>query len=616
MSDLPPTLSTTRRGVLAGLTGAAVVAGCPSPAAASPGSSSGGRPSGGPDRVVVPGTTPAQRAWAHRKLQQMSLDQKVGQVFNQYLYGSDARTVSEADAAENMKLYGVRTPAEVVEKYHLGGAIYFAWTHSVQDPEQIATLSNGLQRASLHANGVPLTISIDQENGVVTRMGPPATTLPGAMALGASRDPGLARTVSRVSGQELAAVGVTMNHAPDADVNVNPANPVIGVRSVSSDPQLVARTVAAQVRGLQSHGGVSATVKHFPGHGDTATDSHLGLPEITHSREEWERTDLPPFRAAIAAGVDSIMSGHLMVPALDPSGDPATLSRPIITGILREELGFQGLAITDGLMMEGVRQKYGDGEVAVRALLAGIDMLLMTPDMPAAWAAVHEAVASGRLPMERLDEAVLRNLQTKAKRGLPKEPWVDLDRIDRVVGTRQHQRVATAAFAATITLLRNQQVLPLAKDSRVAVVGWSSADTHTALADALRAHGSTVTTLQTGASPDQATIAEAVAAAREAQVTVVTTYNVTAGSAQAALVAALRGAGVKVVVVALRNPYDIAHFPEVEAYLASFAWSREAMRAVADVLVGRTPPAGKLPVAVPTADGTATLYPYGAGIGL
>lgn len=299
-------LSTTRRTLLRGLGASALVGGlatCPTTAVAAPAGK--GHPK---DGVHVPGTTAAQRAWARRTLRTMTRDQKIGQVFNQYLYGSDANTVSEADAAENLKLYGVRTPAEVVAKYKLGGAIYFAWTNSVKDPEQIATLSNGLQRAALEASDVPLTISIDQENGVVTRMGAPATTLPGAMALGATRSPHEARIVARVNGQELHAVGVTMNHAPDADVNVNPANPVIGVRSVGSDPELVSQMVAAQVKGLQGSKGVSATAKHFPGHGNTATDSHVGLPEITHSREEWERIDLPPFKAAIAAGVDSIMT--------------------------------------------------------------------------------------------------------------------------------------------------------------------------------------------------------------------------------------------------------------------------------------------------------------------
>lgn len=610
-------LSTTRRTLLRGLGASALVGGlatCPTTAVAAPAGK--GHPK---DGVHVPGTTAAQRAWARRTLRTMTRDQKIGQVFNQYLYGSDANTVSEADAAENLKLYGVRTPAEVVAKYKLGGAIYFAWTNSVKDPEQIATLSNGLQRAALEASDVPLTISIDQENGVVTRMGAPATTLPGAMALGATRSPHEARIVARVNGQELHAVGVTMNHAPDADVNVNPANPVIGVRSVGSDPELVSQMVAAQVKGLQGNKGVSATAKHFPGHGDTATDSHVGLPEITHSREEWERIDLPPFKAAIAAGVDSIMSAHLVMPALDDSGDPATLSHKIITGVLREELGFQGLVVTDGLQMEGVRQKYGDGEVTVRALLAGIDMLLMTPDMPAAWQAVHDAVDSGRLPMARLDEAVLRNLQTKAKRGVVADPFVDVQRVMDVVGTRQHQRVAAGATADSITLLRNEGgTLPLAGAATVALAGWSSkTETHDALTTALSGHGATVTALQTGASPTPEQVDAAVAAAKQADVSIVTTYNVTKGSRQAVLVEALRAVGKPVVVVALRNPYDIAHLPQVDAYLASYAWSPVAMRAVADVLAGKTSPTGKLPVTIPTADDPSkTLYPFGAGLAL
>lgn len=566
--------------------------------------------------VALPGTSARDRAWARAVLSRMTLDEKVGQVFNQYLYGSSATEVTEADAAENLKLYGVRTPAEVVAKYHLGGATYFNWTHSVVDLPQVTALSNGLQRASLAANrGVPMTISVDQEHGAVARIGEPATLFPGGMALGATGSRAHARDVGRITGEELRALGITLDFAPDADVNVNPANPVIGVRSFGADPHLVARMVAAEVKGLQSNRGVSACAKHFPGHGDTATDSHVGLPMITHTRQQWATIDRPPFEAAIAAGVDVIMTAHLLVPALDDSGDPATLSRPIITGILRGELGFRGLVVTDGLQMQGVREKYGDGEVAVRALLAGADMLLMTPDMPAAWAAVHQAVASGRLPMARLEEAVLRNLQLKAKRGVVDRPYVDAARIGAVVGTRQNLRVADEVADDAITLLRNQGVLPLAaRGARVALVGWSSGTTtHQVLADELRRRGAQVTTVTTGATPTDAQVAQAVAAAADAQVVVVTTYNVAAGSAQAKLVAALQATGRPVVVAALRNPYDIAHLPATAAFLATYSWQPVALRALVRAITGEHVPGGRLPVAVTAADGSE-LYPVGAGL--
>nr|BFE73825.1 hypothetical protein GCM10020092_071260 [Actinoplanes digitatis] len=231
-------------------------------------------------------------------LARMTLPQKIGQLFTTYVYGNDANTPSAADAAANRRLYGVDTPAEVVAKYHLGGVIYFAWTNSLQSPRQITTLSNGLQAASA---GVPLTISTDQEHGVVSRMPAPATQFPGGMALGAGRSVLDAYRTGQVTGAELRAVGINQAWAPVADVNVNPANPVIGVRSFGSDPKLAAALTASQVLGLQRGANASASAKHFPGHGDTATDSHTGLPVITHTREEWQRVDAPPFKAAIAA---------------------------------------------------------------------------------------------------------------------------------------------------------------------------------------------------------------------------------------------------------------------------------------------------------------------------
>ena len=339
-------------------------------------------------------------------LRLMSTQEKVGQLFTQNVYGSDATTPD----ARNLPLYGVASPAEVVRKYHLGGVIYFAWTDSVKDPAQITGLSNGLQRAAIGSGAhIPLTVGTDQEQGVVTRVGPPATQFPGSMALGASRSTADARTAAAITGRELKAMGINVDYAPDADVNVNPLNPVIGTRSFSSDPALVSSMVSAQVTGYQKDAGIVATPKHFPGHGDTATDSHTGIPVITHTREQWLRTDAPPFKAAISAGADMIMSGHLVVPALDPSGDPATLSKPILTGILRQELGFRGVITTDSLAMQGVREKYGDGEVAVRAVLAGADSLMMAPDMDAAYGSVLSAVQSGRISQ--------RSGWTRASRG-------------------------------------------------------------------------------------------------------------------------------------------------------------------------------------------------------
>ncbi|MYZ14731.1 glycoside hydrolase family 3 protein, partial [Streptomyces sp. SID337] len=344
----------------------------------------------------------------------MSLEDKVGQLFVMHVYGHSATDPDPADVDTNLRELGVRDAAELIARYRLGGIIYFGWAHNTRSPHQIAELSEGIQKAS---PTVPVLISVDQEHGAVARIGAPATLLPGAMALGASGSHEHAREAARIAGAELRALGIRQDHAPDADVNVDPANPVIGVRSFGADPDAVAGFVAAQIEGYRS-AGIATAAKHFPGHGDTTDDSHTELPHIHHTREEWDRVDAPPFRAAIAAGVDSVMTAHIVVPALDPSGDPATLSRPILTGILREELGYDGVIATDSLAMRGVRTKYGDDRVAVLALKAGADQLLNPPRPEVAWNAVVDAVGSGELTEERIEESVLRVLRMKARVGL------------------------------------------------------------------------------------------------------------------------------------------------------------------------------------------------------
>jgi beta-N-acetylhexosaminidase len=577
------------------------------PASAAPEPARHGRGAAGPERSVA------------AALRLMSTQEKVGQLFTQNVYGSDATTPD----ARNLPLYGVASPAEVVRKYHLGGVIYFAWTDSVKDPAQITALSNGLQRAAIGSGAhIPLTVGTDQEQGVVTRVGPPATQFPGSMALGASRSTADARTAAAITGRELKAMGINVDYAPDADVNVNPLNPVIGTRSFSSDPALVSSMVSAQVTGYQKDAGIVATPKHFPGHGDTATDSHTGIPVITHTREQWLRTDAPPFKAAISAGADMIMSGHLVVPALDPSGDPATLSKPILTGILRQELGFRGVITTDSLAMQGVREKYGDGEVAVRAVLAGADSLMMAPDMDAAYGSVLSAVQSGRISEQRLDESVARILLLKLRRGILTHPYTDASRLDGVVGTPEHLAAADAITNRTTTVLRNDDAtLPLrAAGSKVLVTGYGATTTAT-LADALTRRGSTVTRRETGAAPGDAAIADAVAAAAGQDAVVVTTMKAWDTSVtdpaggQQRLVKALLATGTPVVVVAVRDPYDIAYLPGVRTYLATYSYSPVAIEAAARVIVGDVSPTATLPVDIPVAgDPNTVLYPFGHGL--
>lgn len=564
------------------------------------------------DRAPRPARVSDDRAIASL-VGRMSLEQKVGQLFVQHFYGASATTADQ----RNVPLYGVATPAEVVAKYHLGGVIYFGWSGNLTDPQQIAGLSNGLQRAAIGSGEpIPLQVATDQEQGPVIRFGAPATQLPGAMALGAGRSTDDARRAAAITGSELKAVGIGVDYAPDADVNVNPANPVIGVRSFSSRPNLVSSMVAAQVKGFQNDAQVTATAKHFPGHGDTAVDSHTGLPVITHTRAQWRELDEPPFRAAIKAGVDQIMTAHLVVPALDSSGEPATLSRTILTDVLRKDLKFRGVVVTDSLAMEGVRTKYGDGEVAVRAIEAGADQLLMTPAMDTAYNAVLGAVRSGRISTQRLDASVTRILQLKWKRGLFAQPYVDPARVDDVVGSPAHRAQADAIAERGMTLLTDEAgVVPFAPSGRkVAVVGYGATATKT-LAQEFTARGATATTLETGSAPTPALTEQAVANATEADLTVVTTMNASteANKTQRELVAALQRTGTKVAVVAVRNPYDINALPGVGTYLAAYSYNAVSVRAAARVLLGEASATGRLPVDIPTDDGAGVLYRFGAG---
>ncbi|MGW0705226.1 glycoside hydrolase family 3 protein [Streptomyces sp. NPDC002643] len=558
-------------------------------------------------------------------ISRMTLEEKVGQLFVSRVYGHSATEPDQADIDANLKELGVRTAAELLAKYRVGGIIYFSWAHNTRDPHQIAGLSNGIQRASLDLpRGLPVLVSTDQEHGIVARVGKPATLLPGAMALGAGGSRADAREAARISGAELRALGIRQDYAPVADVNVNPANPVIGVRSFGADPDAVSGLVTAQVKGYQG-AGVAATAKHFPGHGDTAVDSHYGFPVIEHSREEWATLDAPPFRAAIRAGIDSLMTAHIMVPALDPSGDPATLSRPLLTGILRDELGYDGVVVTDALDMKGVREKYGDDRVPVLALRAGADQLLNPPSLDVAWNAVLTAVRSGELTEARIEESVLRILRLKAKLGLLEQPYVTDAGVDQVVGIARHLDAADRLAERTTTLLVNEGgLLPLDRRTHrnVLVVGADPASPSgttgpptSVLAAELASLGFTTTRLSTGTAPTPALIDQAVAAARGKDAVVVATYNVIAGSPQRTLVQRLLATGVPVVAVAVRNPYDVAQLADVKGYLAAYSWTDVEVRAAARVLAGRVAPRGKLPVPVQRADDpTTVLYPIGHGL--
>ena len=541
----------------------------------------------------------------------MTLEEKVGQMFVPYMYGS---AVDEPDA-RNVAAAGVATIGEMIEEFHPGGIIYFGWSDNLVSPEQVARLSNDIQERSTAGGGVPATISIDQEEGVVLRLPQPSAQLPGAMALGATGDADHARAAARVTAEKLAAVGVNQDYSPIADVNSNAQNPVIGVRAFGGDTALVSRLVAAQVHGFQDDGGISASVKHFPGHGDTAVDSHYGVPLIDKSEAEFRAEDLPPFEAAIAAGTDSIMTAHIVVPALDPSGRPATFSYPILTELLREELGFDGVVVTDSLSMAGAREEFGDARVPVEAILAGADQMLMPPNLRVAYDGVMAAVADGEITEERIDESVRRILTQKAKRGVLDDPMVDVSAVAGVMATPEHHATAAEIADDSITLLSNDGVLPLAAGTDVLLTGWGGAVRLATTAEELVAHGADVT-VHPAAEPTAAQVEAAVAAAEGHDVVVVLTQSAafTPSAAQRALVAGLAAGTTPVVQVSVRNPYDVASTAPTAAALAAYGYADVSLEATARVLMGVVNPTGRLPVAVPDASGAAALHPLGHGL--
>jgi len=320
------------------------------------------------------------------------------------------------------------------------------------DPLAAASLINRLQNES----ALPLLVSADFEAGVGFRMAG-ATTFPREMAVGAAGDDRLAYEAARITAVESRAIGVHVNFSPVADVNNNPQNPVINTRSFGESPEAVGRLTSAYVRGLRA-GGVLATLKHFPGHGDTNVDSHLGLPIITHPRERLDRIELAPFRDGLAAGADAVMVAHIELPALDPAEfSPATLSQPIVTGLLRGDMKFQGLVFTDSMGMDAVAKRLSPTDAAVRAIQAGNDVVLHSPDDAAAVAGIKAAVQAGTIPRAQVEASVRRLLQAKARLGLYKSRTVVLDDVAKRVGGRQNALVAQQLSQKSITLIRDDR---------------------------------------------------------------------------------------------------------------------------------------------------------------
>jgi beta-N-acetylhexosaminidase len=396
----------------------------------------------------------AGEKWVQATLKKMSVGDKVGQMLVSSFQSNFMNTDSE----------DFQVLVKAIHEYRVGGFHVFGASEPVPavllnaaygsvtlgQPLEAASTLNRLQAIS----SLPLLNTADFEAGVGFRiMG--ATAFPRAMAFGAARDDKLAFEAGRITAEESRALGVHVNFAPVVDVNNNARNPVINTRSFGENPELVGRIASAYIKGLQS-AGVIATLKHFPGHGDTDIDSHLGLPVIKHSRDRLDKIELPPFKMGIAAGADAVMTAHIEMPEIDPTpSTPTTLSQPIVSGLLRKELGFQGLIYTDSMGMQGVTKLHGPGEAAVLAVLAGNDLILHSPDDGAAFVAVRDAVSTGRIPESQVNASVERILRAKVAAGLHKTRTVNLDSVTTIVGSRANQALADEVSQRAITLIRD-----------------------------------------------------------------------------------------------------------------------------------------------------------------
>ncbi len=578
------------------------------PSASAIPSSSAPSPSSSPSPTAAPTATPTQSP-IEAVLAGLTLDERIGQLLMPYAYGASATRVTAAEAAANRQIYGVDTPAQIVRRFHLGGVILLPRntlhptlsdvpTHNTTDPAAVPSLTDGLQQAAVADSGVPLLIATDQEEGIVTRIGAPLATFPGSMPLGATRDAGLARQVASATGAELASLGVNLDLAPDADVNVEPANPVIGLRSFGDDPAQVAAMVMAQVNGYRE-AAIGAAAKHFPGHGDTTVDSHTGLPVIRHDAATLDRVDLPPFQAAIDARVDVVMAGHLLVPALDPN-QPATLSAPILTRLLRERLGFKGVVMTDSLWMQGIRSRVpSDAAASLRAFAAGADVLLMPPDPAASVAALRAAVAAGSISHERLDASVRRILALKQRLGLLEPGWRPAAAMPARAALSADGQLARSVARSAVTLVACRAGLPL-RTAGAVVIGPARA-----AADLARDLG--VPSIGVDFNPTAAQADAAVNAARGASGVVFLALDANASAGQRQLLARLAALAPPLIAVSIDLPYDLAVTSAADARAATFGSGPTSMAGLASALLaGRF--GGRLPVAVPGA------FRNGAGI--
>jgi beta-N-acetylhexosaminidase len=514
----------------------------------------------------------------------MTLEEKIGQLM---VIGFD-RTTVDPDLRR------------MITEYHVGGVILFA--HNIQSPQQVAALTNELQQIALESGHPGLFISIDQEGGRVARLTEEKgfSEFPSAMALAATGDPQNAYRVAAAMAAEMRAVGVNVDFAPDIDVNNNPANPIIGVRSFSSDPRKVAEYGLAFAKGLEDNG-VLAFGKHFPGHGDTSTDSHITLPLVPHDRARLDAIELVPFRAFAHGKFAGIMTAHVTFPAIDGTpGLPATLSRPVLTGLLREELGYNGLIVTDSLEMGALAESgFPPENGAPLALAAGADLLLFNRDHDMhrqAFANLAQAVRDGKIPMAQVDASVQRILQAKERFGLLNPAPVKVDSAASAVKTAENLALSREIARQAMTLLRDPaNLLPLHSGKAPLLVEPPAAG------GLLKLLGLGGTTLVVDAQPSPAQIADVLHAAGSGRTVLVVINDLDINPGQLELVQKLVEAGAPVIVIAHRNPFDAALLPDSVTVLITYGFNPPMREALAEVLAGKTQPNGILPVSLPSA---------------
>ncbi|WP_339177676.1 beta-N-acetylhexosaminidase [Paenibacillus sp. FSL R5-0701] len=542
-------------------------------------------------------------------LNDLTLEQKVGQLLMCGFHGQHAD----------------EQITRLIRDYHVGGVIYFR--RNVESIDQLTRLSTELQDMAAEAGALPLMISVDQEGGMVARIDQEGMTqVPGNMALGATGNPEYTLECAQILGRELKNIGIDMNLAPVVDVNNNPLNPVIGVRSYGEHAESVAAHGVAAITGYQSQG-IAATAKHFPGHGDTAVDSHLGMVTVPHDRNRLEQMELLPFRKAIEARVDAIMTAHVMFPSIEPEPIPATLSHKVLSGLLREEMGFEGIIITDCLEMHAISKPYGVAEAAVRAVEAGADLILVShtlQDQVAALEAIVEAVRTGRISEEVIHQAVERIMTWKRKRCgqqndhlvSPKasetveitdvEPVNCTESTETTDSSKLNESTLFEIASSSITIVHNDGLFPLNPEKDVYVIWpevvqrtevdepWSHTESLGMALSQLRGR------VREHKITTQPTLDEAdriLADVSNSEQLIVCTYT-SAGhlpKGQQYLVEKL-SKNHSLIVIALRNPYDLLEISRPGSYVCTYENTPAVVRALSHVLTGGLQPTGSLPV--------------------